>query len=339
MEVDQFERARKCAAHYRSIGLCPLPSKMHKKAPMLKTFTEHYEGTPVPEAVYSDWKTTNIQIITGTKSPSFLKLVVVDCDGPEAVEVWGRICEKHGYKPEGVWICKTGGNGMHTYFSAPLFSQPISSGMIWGVWDTWGREGKGDWLTHKEVRVLADNALVVAPPSIHVDSGLPYCFDGQANPNKIRIPAVAPQWLIDLPRLVSPRFQPDPPKPDYVPKPIVSNGEFYTRDEVIQAVGGNKLAEAKTWGLKTKCDFPNQAGWVSCWVPGREDPSRSSPSGSFNFRDGTLQDRKDLSTISFLDLGVVLGRYAKWEDCRDDLGSRYIGKRGKRPSSGNSYGS
>ena len=37
----------------------------------------------------------------------------------------------------------------------------------------------------------------------------------------------------------------------------------------------------------------------------------------------------DLSSISFFDLGVVLGRYKTWQDCRDALGDRFIAKRGR----------
>lgn len=335
--MNQVDRARECAKGYRSIGLCPLPSRSDKKSPAMKSYSEYYEGNRVPESVYDSWGAENIQLITGTKSPSFLKLLVVDCDGKESFETWNKMCEHHGFSAIGTWVCRTGGGGTHVYFSLPIFSGPVASGMIWGKWDCWGDDGNGKWDSHKEVRIQADNALVVAPPSIHVDTGSPYFFDDQANPNRIRIPVQAPKWLIDMPRLSAPRFQDETPKPAYVPKIIQSSGRFYTRDEVLAAVGDNKLAEAKSWGLRTRADEPNKSGWVSCWVPGREDPSRSSPSGSFHYLDGTLQDRKDCSTISFLDLGVVLGRYATWQDCRDDLGDKYIGLR-TRTSPKRNYG-
>ena len=64
-------------------------------------------------------------------------------------------------------------------------------------------------------------------------------------------------------------------------------------------------------------------------MPGREDPGYSRPSGSFNFNDGTLQDRKTMETISFFDLGVVLGKYQTWKECRDALGDRFVGRRSK----------
>lgn len=74
---------------------------------------------------------------------------------------------------------------------------------------------------------------------------------------------------------------------------------------MLAAVGANKLAVAKEWGLVTKSDTPNPKGWVNCYVPRREAPRHSQPSGSFHFQGGMLQDRKEMSTIPFFDLGVL----------------------------------
>lgn len=324
-----FSRAKRCVDHYRSLGLCPLPSRMDIKGPMLPTYAEHYGPTPVPESAYADWRTTNVQIITGAKSPTPAKIVVVDCDGPKAHDVWKAMCAANNYTPNGAWVCRTGSGGHHYYFSLPS-AESCPGGMLWGIWDTWGDNGKGKWLRHEEVRLLGDRALVIAPPSIHVETGSPYSFDSLANPNKIRLPVEAPAWLLAMPLLATPRCYSEPPRPPVAPpRPARTSDRWYTRDEVLDAIGGRKLAEAKTWGLVTKSDMPNPSGWVVCWVPGREDPRHSNPSGSFNFRDGTLQDRKDLSTISLFDLGVLLGRYSTWQECRDELGDRYVGKRGK----------
>ena len=38
--------------------------------PALPTYAEHYQGVPVPESVYRDWRTTNVQILTGTTTPT-----------------------------------------------------------------------------------------------------------------------------------------------------------------------------------------------------------------------------------------------------------------------------
>jgi hypothetical protein len=156
----------------------------------------------------------------------------------------------------------------------------------------------------------------------------------QAEQGRHRPPTLALDGLLAIPRLSSPRFGELPkPRIDYRP-----TGNHYSREEVIAAVGTDKFGIAtKEWGLKAASYFPNANGWISCFVPGREDPKRSHPSGSFCWRDGTFQDRKDNKSISFFDLAVVLGKYARWQDCRDDLGQRYIGKRGVEATHKHAY--
>jgi hypothetical protein len=329
----EYDHARKCAEHYRRIGLCPLPSRMDVKGPLMPSYAEHY-GTdekpaePVPESVYEGWATTNLQIITGTKSPTPTKLVVVDCDGEEAVELWHRILERNEDTVEGCWVSITGSGGVHTYYSLPDGVESCPGGLLWGLWDTYGRDGRGGWVKHKELRLLADNALVVAPPSIHVETGRPYQFTGTLNPRRVRIPRPAPGWLLSMPRLCTPRFH-EPPAPRgtmHLGRP--ASGATYRREEVLDAMGDQKLSVAKEWGLVTKSDRPNPRGWVNCYVPWREDPATSnSPSGSFHYLDGTLQDRRDLETVPFFDLGVRIGRFQTWTECRDWCGDRFIGRR------------
>ena len=304
---------------------------MNVKGPKLKTYDQHYQGEPVPRWIYETWETTNIQVITGTKSPSPTKIIVVDLDGPEAVEAWERISAHHKHSGDSGWISRTGSGGLHHWFVLPEDTRECPSGIIWGLWDTWGRNemkpGKGDWCKHKEVRILGDNALVIAPPSIHVETKRPYEFLSTASPRTNTLPSVAPAWLLAMPRLQPPRFvDPAPPKLNLPYSP--NSGRFYRRDEVLDAIGGEKLSIAvNEWGLQVKCSIPNLKGWCSCYVPGRELPSHSRPSGSFHFLDGTFQDRKDMTSVSFFDLSVLLGAYPRWQDCRDALGDRYLGKR------------
>lgn len=324
---DDIRRTIRCVKHYRKIGLCPLPSRQDVKGPMLASYASHYGDTPVAESIYDDWWTTNIQIITGTKSPTPNKIVVVDCDSERAVEVWNSMCRTNRYKPEDIWIARTGSGGYHFYFSIPPSEVSCAAGLIWGIWDTWGEDGRGRWLPHQEVRLLADRSLVIAPPSIHVSTGERYAFDPTANPNNVRLPAIAPRWLLDMPRLIAPRFKPDMPKIVAAPKTYKRSNGFHRRELVLDAMGDHKLVEAKSWGLVVKSDTPNPAGWVTCWVPWREDPSHSTPSGSFNLLDGTFQDRKDNTSISLFDLAVTLGKFATWQECREFLGDQYIGKR------------
>ena len=326
--MSPIERTRRCVDHYRALGLCPLPSRMDVKGPMLPTYAEHYRGVPVPESVYDDWRTSNVQVICGVKSPTPTKVIAVDIDSEAARRVWWRICTRHAYAPGDTWVSRSGSGGWHFWFTLPEGMAECPSGMIYGVWDTWGDDGRGRWVKHQEVRIIADHALIIAPPSIHVETGRPYCFVGCKDPNHHRLPEVAPRWLLDMPRLVTPRCIAEPPSPAPAPRKFVSaGGRFYTREEVLDAIGERKLDIAKSWGLVTERDRPNASGWIPCFVPGREDPRHSRPSGSFHYRDGTLQDRKDLRTISFFDLGVLLGRYERWQDCRDDLGETFLGRR------------
>jgi hypothetical protein len=300
---------------------------MDVKGPMLPTYAEHYQGVPVPESVYAGWRTTNIQVVCGMTSPTPTKVIAVDIDSEQARGVWWRMCAKQGYTPGDTWVSRSGSGGWHFWFTLPEGVTECPSGMIFGVWDTWGDDGRGKWQKHNEIRIIADNSLIIAPPSIHVETKKPYRFVGCKDPNHCRLPEPAPAWLLDFPRLTTPRCYAEPARPVVPRKPYIPSGHHYSREEVLDAVGDRKLEIAKEWGLATKSDIPNPNGWVTCWVPGREDPRRSSPSGSFNFRDGTLQDRKDLSTVSFFDLAVVLGQCRDWRDMRDELGDRFIDKR------------
>lgn len=323
-----FRRTHNCVKHYRKLGLCPLPSRMDKKGPTLDSYAAHFGPTPVPTLTYSDWETTNVQLITGTKSPALSKIIVVDCDGEGSLDVWLQMCAKHNFSTTSAWIARTGGGGWHFYFSLPISTASCPGGMVWGQWDTWGDNGIPRWTKHKEVRILADNALVVAPPSIHVDTGVRYAFEAASSPNTLRLPGFAPEWLIRMPRLAGKaRCYPEPPpKPVSAPRKYPQTGNWYRREDVLNALGDRKLAVAKGWGLITSSDAPNPSGWVACFVPSREEPGRSDPSGSFHFTDGTLQDRRDLTSISLFDLGVQIGGYRTWQECRDDLGDRFIGK-------------
>jgi hypothetical protein len=99
------------------------------------------------------------------------------------------------------------------------------------------------------------------------------------------------------------------------------------RGEVLSAIT-DKVALMKDWGLKFDRDTPNAAGWASCYVPWREDPKSSKPSGTMHCSDGTFQDRKDCKAIGFFDLACILqpGMFANWIECRDYCGDRFIGR-------------
>lgn len=339
----RFHKALACARHFRKLGLCPLPSKMHLKAPDLATYAEYWTE-PVPDSIYSEgvWRTANIQILSGSRTAGTTKIVVVDLDGPEAVPVWAAMCRKHGHDASRTWAVRTGSGGTHIYYCLPAGTTSCPSGMIWGLWDTWGEldgveAGRGKWAKHKEIRILGDNALIVAPPSIHVDTGEPYGFLPGMGPRAYALPAIAPDWLLAMPRLVAPRTI-EPPRPAAAAKaPSRPSGAFYRREEVLAAIP-DKIALAKSWGLQLARETPNPNGWVMCFVPGREDPRCSRPSGSFHADDGTFQDRKDNRSISLFDLGCRLrpAWWSTWQECRDALGDQFLGR--KAGGMGRAYG-
>jgi hypothetical protein len=103
---------------------------MDIKGPMLATYAQHYGPTPVPEALYAGWQTTNCQILCGTRTSTRLKVAVVDLDGPEAMPVWRAICADNGFSDEGCWLSVTGSGGMHYDFSVPDDYLSLPGGML-----------------------------------------------------------------------------------------------------------------------------------------------------------------------------------------------------------------
>jgi hypothetical protein len=322
--MTDVERARRCVEHFRRIGLCPLPSRSDLKGPAMESYAHHYGPTPVPESIYESWDTSSMQLITGTQTPTPTKIIAVDCDGPEAADVWARWLKNQGHSLSTTWVVRTGGGGFHAYFRLPEGVKSCPTGMLWGLWDTaGGKDGRGGWMKHREVKILADRALVRCPPSLHPDTGQRYSFDRDRNPNRITLPDLAPRWLLALPRLTAPRIGQER-HPARMPRKrfIRPAGALADRDAILDAVA-DKIALAASWGLRVCSQEPNTSGWVRCHAIGREDRVAS---GSFSSVTGTYQDRLDLSTCSFFDLGARLqpGLFADWRDCLAWCASRYL---------------
>lgn len=330
MTDGRIDNAKGWACVYRRLGLTPLPSRSDEKAPDMGAYARHYGNISVPDSVYNNWQSRNIQLITGTKSPATMKVMAVDIDGPDALVAWDRICKFNNYewRRKKCWRVTTGSGGTHLYFQLPFITASCSSGIIWAYYDTFGTDGKGDWAKHKEIRIVGDRALTIAPPSLHVDTEQPYRFDPVQNPERFPVPATAPQWLLEMKRIKSrPRW--DTPMP-VLPRVIkhesqVINGKHYGRATVLRAISGEMLAIAKDWGLVVVSE-PNAGGWVKCYVPIREVVGQSSPSGSFSAKDGVLMDCKDQQVYSLFDLGVMLGKFNHWQECVNSLGQRYLGQ-------------
>lgn len=327
---DAIARALRCAQGYRSLGYQPLPSKMDVKGPMLPSFAEFWDR-PLPDWHYraDEWKTTNIQLMTGCR----WKLMVVDCDGDEAIRVWERMMAHHGGAPE-TWVSRTGGGGLHFYYAVPDWLDACPSRRLWGVWDTWagtqeskpGSPMKGDWQKHKEVRVLGDQALVIAPPSIHVETGKPYHF--QFGPDRMKAPAPAPGWLLKMPEIKRPECVEKYAPPSFPTEgPRIAPGAFFRREEVLAAIP-SPIDVVRSWGVRVASSGPDGKGWWKVHAFDRDDDRASC---QFHDRDAVFWDGREKTTLSLFDLGVAMNHFTTWQECRDALGAQFI--TGKRPSS------
>lgn len=147
-----------------------------------------------------DWWTrepdANIGLATGRRSG----VIVIDLDGEEAEDNYGRLLLAHG-SPGAEW-CTDGatvrtGSGWHLYFAPPDVEVRNSASKI----------GKG-------IDVRGDGGYVVAPPSIH-PSGRVYVWRDEV-PER-GLPTLAPKWV----DLVTP---PPPPPRLAMPAPTGFDG-------------------------------------------------------------------------------------------------------------------
>src|SRR5262249_36277489 len=156
--------------------------------------------------------------------------------------------------------------------------------------------GKGGWAKHREVRILGDGALVVAPPSVHVDTRKPYAFFAWSAPAPNGLPPEAPEWLLSVPIL-------RPPAPELAPIPkhnrperVILTGKFSDSKQVIDAIP-DKIALAAEWGLRVTGS--RGKGWFNCHAADRED---RNPSASIHEGSGWYMDFAAEVSESFFDL-------------------------------------
>ncbi|MCC6344274.1 MAG: bifunctional DNA primase/polymerase [Bryobacterales bacterium] len=164
------------ALEYAHLGLSVIP--LHGKRPY---FENWYDVATRDENTIQHWWTQNhndnIGIVTGIKSQVF----VVDVDprngGEDSIDT---LFTRHGRFPT-TWEAMTGSGGRHYYFRMPAFPVGNVVGFAPGI-DIKGTGGQ-----------------VVAPPSIHPDTGKRYEWDG-LNDIQDEPLAEAPRWLLDAVR-------------------------------------------------------------------------------------------------------------------------------------------
>ena len=167
------------ALHYaHDLHLSVIPLHERSKKPV---FLEWQNIATTDESMITKWWTQqplcNVGIATGRKSDMFVLDVDPKNGGDESYET---LIARHGQFDD-TWTQITGSGGKHLFFRMPAFDIGNKVGIMPGI-DIRGTGGQ-----------------IVAPPSIHPDTGKRYMWDGLREPGEAGAPlAEAPGWLLDM---------------------------------------------------------------------------------------------------------------------------------------------
>jgi hypothetical protein len=275
------------ARFYYECGLNPLPSRTDRKGPLVDDYARYRDVEPIPrEWLGRNWW-RNIQIPCGVP----WRLLVVDVDGPRALQQW---CRWHllGREWPETWTVRTKG-GRHYYYRIPEGVATCPTRKIW-------LETKDHRVVkHSEIQILADKALVIAPPSRHVDPPHPvYAFLSGRAPCDGPM-ATAPMWLVNCKEF---KVLGRPKRVPFRRRAAVTMNqrEWESIEAIPEAM---KMAMAQSWGLRFASLHPNSKGWVSCHAIDRED---RNPSASLHLPSGVFW-QSGQRAMSFPGLAVALG--------------------------------
>jgi hypothetical protein len=146
----------------------------------------------------------NLAVVTGQIS----ELVVIDCDTAEDAAWWR---EHHALTPLEV---TTGRGGKHFYYRHPH-----------------GHVGNRTSILDRSIDVRGDGGLVVAPPSVHPETGNPYRWSPWDHYARDDIPVLNRAWLEPAPSIRSSSSRPS------AASPAIHNGCAYITH--IRAESGN----------------------------------------------------------------------------------------------------
>lgn len=297
------ELCRYWAEIYRNFGFNPLPSRSDAKRPFTR-YAEYWDRA-YPVEDFERFEPENIQVMTGVH----WNLVVLDVDGPAAMQ-WLKSTRK-ALPP--TWTVSNNENGFHLWYRLPTgWTDPLESCVIYQ-----GEE------KHCEVARKADRALIVAPPSHHVERRVRYQWHSERiNPTHGRPPAIAPDWLVEYrqPKVVKPV--------EFIANPFQRAQTYrgphrYGWQEVTEAIP-DKLSVAQYYGLRTSSRY----GRGSVWVPCFRDHEDRNPSGSFNVETGYTILRGGgggEQRLTFFQLLVYLGAFQTVSDAINCLGKDFLG--------------
>ena len=162
------------ALRYLACGWSVIPIRPADKRPLIG-WARYQQERPNEELVrhwFEQWPDAGIGIVTGIISGLF----VLDADGETGAETLRELEVKHG--PLETVEALTPGGGRHLYFRHPGGTIPNAVRFASGL------------------DARADGGYVVAPPSVHPNSGV-YAFDLAHHPDDTPL-ADAPAWLLNL---------------------------------------------------------------------------------------------------------------------------------------------
>lgn len=135
------------------------------------------------------WPDAGVAVRTGNG------LLVLDVDGDAGADSLHDLERRHGKLPQTVTV-RTGGGGAHYYFTVP-----------WPVRNSAGKLGPG-------LDVRGDGGYVIAPPSIHPDTGRAYEWDN--HPDDVTVSAIPTTLLADAQCGPSPHLRKRTPAREWV---------------------------------------------------------------------------------------------------------------------------
>lgn len=203
------------ALDYAALGLHVVPIIPGQKRPPMDEWPLH---ATTDQATIRRWWTVDYKRhgigIAPRQLPDGAWLFIVDVDekpGKHGEDTLRDFEDTYGPLPA-TWTVHSGGGGRHLYFRSPV---KLSS----------GTNKPGPYID-----IRGDGGQSVAPPTIHKDTGRPYVWDVDLNPETVPL-ADAPGWLVEL-------LLPEPRKP----RPSATGA-----DNDDPTLPGNRYNAGTTW--------------------------------------------------------------------------------------------
>ncbi len=233
-----IDYSTKAALQLHQYGYIPQP--LNGKAPITKAWQSRWLDNPMTEKDITNkvvnFSNKNIGILTGKGS----NCIVVDID---SMKTYTELIENHGLFPETPTV-KTN-RGLHLHFE---YDETIPS-----------------CTPIEKVDILSDKKQVVAPPSIHPESGVPYKWLISPKDTK---KAKLPPWLVEI--IHNHNKKPRKNKP--------STKQLYRKKDAYKSLELDELTYSVDWMdfyADHTTNMCESGEWVSCTCPFHNDTESS----------------------------------------------------------------